>query len=96
MQVNESAGPGLPVGVAGIRGGAPNTGLPPDMSATPRDITIRLLPIDNVAERQTRLLARTLMDGRWRAAKTSGRHTGAAAPGAQRRILVPEEVSSTM
>jgi len=28
------------------------------MSATPRDTTIRLLPTDNVAERQRRLLAR--------------------------------------
>ena len=38
--------------MADIQGGAPDTGLPPYMSATPRETTVRLLPTDNVAERQ--------------------------------------------
>ena len=63
-------------------------GLPPYVSATPRDITIRLLSTDNVAEQARRLLAEIVccrpksLSGGWR----SDPKTPCTA---QRRILVP-------
>ncbi len=64
------------------------------MSATPHDITIRLLPTDNVAERPRPLLAE-IGNGPADTRLARSVHRRGPRHPIQRRILVPEEVSST-
>ena len=68
--------------------------MPPDMSATSHDITIRLLPTDNVAEHPRPLVAKIGNGPTGSCLGTPAHPRGRRHP-IQRRILVPEDVSST-